>query len=205
MFLKKKLPLILLPILLLSTSCVETVVVGSLGTGVLAVREKSLSNTGKDSIISAKILTSFVANGLKTPGNSVEINVNEGRVLLTGIVIDSKKANLANDLAWKISNVKEVIDEIQLSDIQALELRSFFDLFFDSFITSEIKARMFLIRDIESVNYQVTTVGKTVYFLGIAGSQDEINQVLSLASKIRGVKKVVNHVILKNDNRRTES
>jgi osmotically-inducible protein OsmY len=39
--------------------------------------------------------------------------------------------------------------------------------------------------------------------LGVAQSDEEMRKVFSAVSKIRGVKKVVNHVILVSDARRT--
>ena len=80
----------LIQIILLSfflTSCVETVVISSIAGGAISIREKSFSNTQKDVMIASKLATSYVKNGLKNIGNSVDISVNEGRVLLTGIIL----------------------------------------------------------------------------------------------------------------------
>jgi osmotically-inducible protein OsmY len=189
-------------ILIFLTSCVEAVVFGSAGFGILTVREKSFSNTGKDVLIASKLGSVFIANGLKKPGDSVDITVNEGRVLLTGMVRTPQKANLAYDLSWKVENVKEVIDEIQLGEEKELHFKDFSNAATDYTITLEIEAKLLVLKAVSSVNYKITTVNKIVYIIGIAEDKAEMKKVLSAISKIQGVKKVVNHIILADDDRR---
>jgi osmotically-inducible protein OsmY len=189
-------------LLFFTTSCVGVVVVGSTTAGVLTVREKSFNSTRKDTEIAAKLTSEFISKGLKNPGNSIDITVNEGRVLLTGIARNPSKARLAAELAWKVKAVKEVIDEIQLSEEENLHVRDFGRGFVDYLITAEIEAKLLFASEVSSVNYKITTVGKTVYLLGVAADNSEMKKLLSVVSKTRGVAKVVNHVILADDNRR---
>jgi osmotically-inducible protein OsmY len=182
-------------------SCVETVVVGSVAGGAISIREKSFSNTQKDVAIATKLAANFLSNGLKNIGNSVDISVNEGRVLLTGIVRDANKAKLAQDLAWKITDVKEVIDEIQIGQ-EKLRPRDFSSALVDYFITLQLENKIFFNKNLHSINYKITTVNQTVYFLGIALDDAEMQNALDIASKINGVKKVVNHLVLVNDVKR---
>lgn len=189
-------------LLLFATSCVETVIVGTAAGGFLAVREKSVKKTGSDVSIASKLGSEFVAKGLKNPGNSVDITVNEGRVLLTGIVRDAQKAKLASELAWKVSGVKEVIDEIQLRDGDSIKGKDITTSFSDYRITWTIETKLLFGKSISSVNFKVTTVARTVYILGVAQDNTEMQKVIALASKVRGVEKVVNHIILVDDPRR---
>ena len=189
-------------LLIFSTSCVETVVVGSAVTATMVLREKTLDNTRQDVAISAKLNTEFVKHGLKNPGNSIDITVNESRILLTGIARNPQKASLAAELAWKVTEAKEVIDEIQVSEETALHPRDFPKAFFDYALTLRVETKLLFTREIASVNYKVTTVGGVVYLIGVAADDEELQKVLTLVSKIRGVKKIVNYVILANDSRR---
>lgn len=191
-------------LLIFSVSCVETVVVGSIATGVVVVREKSFSSTRKDVMMATALASEFVKNGLKNPSNSVDITINEGRILLTGIVRDHSKGKLAVDLAWKSNGVKEVIDEIQYSEDEKLRPRDFQIAFTDYLISLQLEAKLFFSGDVSAVNYKITTVNKTTYLLGVAYEDEELRKVLSIVSKARGVKKVVNHIILVDDNRRNE-
>jgi osmotically-inducible protein OsmY len=187
-------------LLLFSTACVETIVAGSVAAGMIATREKNLSHTHSDIAISTKIAMHFLASGLKNPGNSVDVTVTEGRVLLTGIVRDEEKAKSASELAWKVKGVKEVIDEIQLQD--GFNFKNISTAARDYVISAEIESKLLLARGVSSANYQITTVSRTVYLLGIADNSAEMQKVLDLAAKVRGVEKVVNHVILASDSRR---
>jgi len=189
-------------VLFFATSCVETVIVGATTAGVLTVREKSFKSTQKDVIIASKLGAEFISNGLKNPGNSIDISVNEARVLLTGIARDPEKAKLANQLAWKVSGVKEVIDEIQVSEEANLRAADFGRAFMDYVITLEIETKLLFISDVATVNYKITTVNKTVYLLGLANDNSEMQKVLTMVAKVSGVKKVVNHIILVDDSRR---
>lgn len=191
-------------LLIFSVSCVETVVVGSIATGVVVVREKSFSSTRKDVMMATALASEFVKNGLKNPSNSVDITINEGRILLTGIVRDHSKGKLAVDLAWKSTGVKEVIDEIQYSEDEKLRPRDFQIAFNDYLISLQLEAKLFFSGDVSAVNYKITTVNKTTYLLGVAYEDEELRKVLSIVSKARGVRKVVNHIILVDDNRRNE-
>lgn len=192
--------LLVISLLVFCTACVETVVVGSVATGTLALRDKTLSDTGKDTVIATKLTGELLANGLKNPGNSVDFDVNEGRVLLIGIVRDAKKANLATDLAWKIPNVKEVIDEIQLKD--DFRLRDISSSFGDYVITATLETKLLFTKGVSSVNYKITTVGRSVYILGVSANHREMDKVLSVASRVRGVERVINHIVLVDDRRR---
>ncbi len=184
------------------TSCVETIVLGTLAGGVAITQEKKFSETVSDSVIESKILFQLTKVGLKTPRNSVEIVVNRGRVLLVGILRDQSKAGLASDIAWKVDGVKEVIDEIQISDNRSLELHDFAGLMRDYFISLQVESRLLLAQDLASVNYKITTINGSVYLIGIASDELELRKVLSVSARVRGVKKIVNHITLANDEKR---
>jgi len=187
-----------------STSCVETIVISSgIGAG-LAYREKTVDDTRSDIKISTKIGFKFVANGLKNIGNSVDITVNEGRVMLTGIVRDPAKAKLAQDLCWQVKGVNEVIDEIKIDETGKLKIKDFSSSLFDYLLTAEIETKFALAKDLRTLNYQITTVDNDVYLLGVALNDKEMKRAIAIASKVRGVSKVINHVILADDSRRTK-
>ena len=115
-----------------------------------------------------------------------------GRVLLTGAVDKEEEAITAVEIAWDQQGVEEVINELKVDKNSA-----YFDLgqyTRDVFITSQIKSKTFMDRDIKFVNYTVVTVNDIVYLFGISRSEDELQKVAEIASNIHGVKKVVSHV-----------
>jgi osmotically-inducible protein OsmY len=200
---KKLSAIFALLILTFATSCVETVLVSSVAGSALVLRHKTVEETKNDTVIAAKLAKEFLHNGLKNPGNSVDFTINEGRVLLTGVVREAPKAKMAQDLAWAVPSVKEVIDEIQIRDEEKLKVRDVFVATRDYLITAEAETKILFARDVASLNYKITTVSGVIYLLGVADNDFEMRRVLSIASKIRGVTRVVNHVILRDDRRRS--
>ena len=195
---------IYLIILFLLTSCVETAIVGGGGLAVLHSREKTLTQTKSDVIIASTIASKLIAKKLKTPNNFVDTTVYEGRVLLTGIVNSASKAKLAQDLSWQVDGVLEVIDELVVCETCKVGASNTMQTLADSLITTEIETKLFLAKKVRSFNFTVNTVQKTVYVIGIAYSSEEQKLVLKIASQVKGVKKVVNHIILTNDLRRNQ-
>lgn len=184
------------------TSCVETIVISTgFGAG-LAYREKTIDDTRSDIKIATKIGYKFISNGLKNFGNSIDITVNEGRVMLTGILRDPQKAKLAQELSWQAKGVTEVIDEIKINETGKIAPKDIASAIFDYILTAEIETKFALAKDLRTLNYQITTVDNEVYLLGVAINEKEMNRAIAIASKARGVSKVVNHVILANDSRR---
>ena len=188
-------------ILFLSTSCVETVIIGSIGGGVAATREKTFKDSRSDMLIMSTLTLDFVTHGLKNPGNSVNFTINEGRILLTGIVRDQAKVQLAKDLSWNALGVKEVIDEIQVRE-ESLKMKDVGSAFYDYLITAQVEAKLLSARDVSWPNYKITTVGHTVYLLGVAQNDFEMQRAVTVVSKTGGVERVVNHVLLRDDPRR---
>lgn len=193
---------IFVPIVLmfLATSCVETTIVGTVLGGNVAVRNKTIIDTRKDIVIATKIGSKLTTKGLKLPFNSVDVTVNEGRVLLTGIVTSNEDVKKAKDLAWGTPGVKEVIDEIKIAKGDYLHRTAV--AFDDYLISISAESRLFLNKSIRSSNYQITTVDKDVFVLGVARNESELSKTLNIIAKIRGVGRVINHAILLNDNRR---
>jgi len=188
-------------LLFLTTSCVETVVVGSFTTIAVVTREKSMKTTGDDILIAAQIDKNFLTNGLKGLSNSIGVTVNEGRVLLTGVIRDTNKGSLALEIAWKTGGVKEVIDEIEVNQ-NGVGVHDFSGTLTDSYLTSIIKSKLFFYPQIYPSNYKITTFNRVVYLLGVYRSEDDLKELLKIVSKTYGVKKVVNYVISANDDRR---
>lgn len=196
---------LILPILLLFSlsSCVETIVVSSVTGASIASREKSFEDTRGDIKISSKIGYKFLVNGLKNLGNSVDITVNESRVMLTGIVRDAKKAKLAYDLCWQVKGVNEVIDEIKIRDNTAMSFADLGNALKDYYLTLEIESKLLFAKNLNSLNFQITTVDSEVFIMGVAHDKKQLDNVIAIISKTNGVNKVINHVLLADDSRRS--
>ena len=61
-------------------------------------------------------------------------------------------------------------------------------------IESQIKALLLAEKGVTSVNYRWQSVKNVVYIMGEAQSSAELDKVLSIVRRIKGVTKVVSHI-----------
>ena len=59
--------------------------------------------------------------------------------------------------------------------------------------------------DISSQNYDVVTFGRVVHLTGLAKSTAELNRVIRRAQEVKGVTRVVSHVLTIDDPRRVRT
>ena len=179
--------------------CVETAVGAGATTAVAASSEKGIGGTVEDTKIRATI------NGLWMDYNidvwrKLGLDVSEGRVLLTGKVDKAEQRVEAVRLAWRAEGVKEVINDIKVSDEGDLG-----NYARDAWISTQLRTKLLLDKHVSSVNYSVDTVDQVVYLMGIARDRKELDVVVNYARSIAYVKQVVNHVILRDDPRRADN
>ena len=173
-------------------------VIGGGGEGATMVaQERSVGSNIDDTGILIKIKNQYAQSDYKDLLANVEIKVVEGRVLLTGNVDKPQSQIDAVKLAWQVSGVREVINEVQISD-----KAGFSNYAQDVWISTQVKTRLLFAKDIRSVNYSVITVNQTVYLMGIAQDQGELDRATYVASTTSYVQKVVSYVRLKDDPRR---
>ena len=64
-------------------------------------------------------------------------------------------------------------------------------------ISTKVIGKLMLDEDVNSLNFNVETVNKVVYIIGIARSEKEKNQVIDLASQVYGVEQVIDYISIK--------
>lgn len=124
----------------------------------------------------------------------LNLQVQEGRVLLSGNVSKAEQRVEAVRLAWQAPGVSEVINEIDIDESSGLDAQAR-----DAWITKELEATLLLDNAVSSINYSVVTVDKVIYLMGVAQSQAELDRVVGHAKDISYVRRVVNYVLLKDD------
>ncbi|MGQ0662736.1 MAG: BON domain-containing protein [Pseudomonadota bacterium] len=178
-------------------ACVESTVVGVGATaGVAAAQERGIKGAVSDTAIGIEINHYWLQKD-HTFLLTLYLQIHEGRVLVTGTVKDPQARADAIQLAWQASGVREVLNEIEVAtagDIGAYAR--------DVAASAELRARLLVAREVSSVNYHVETVGGVVYLIGVAQDQAELDRVLDIARNLRNVRRVVSHVLMKDDPRR---
>ena len=190
--------LALLTIAFIETGCdpITATVGGAGAVGMGAAEERGLEGAMDDTKIRADINGLWIKEDFSM-FRQVTLDVNEGRVMLTGSVEKPETRVEAVRLAWQAAGVRQVIDEIQVTDqsgiISGMQ---------DSWIANKLRTKLMFDGQIKNINYTVEVENGVVYLMGIAQSQDELDRVIATARDTNDVKKVVNHVLLKSDPRR---
>ncbi len=127
----------------------------------------------------------------------VVVDVVEGRVLLMGMVPSAEDKARAVDIAWKTEGVNAVDDELTVGKPGGAQ--AYLE---DVRISNTLRWKMFTDPKISASNYNVETIGAVVYLSGLAESREELARVLQHARGIKGVKRVVSHVLTIDDPRR---
>lgn len=185
----------LIPFLMLSACEPVTVLMGGgAAVGGLASREKGVSGAMSDSWISTKIKAKLYKFDQDLHAH-VGVNVQEGEVLLTGSVVNQDWIAESERMCWEVDGVKQVLNNIGVDDGNG-GVKVFAG---DAVITSMIKTHLLFGNDIRSMNYSIKTVSGVVYVMGIAQSDEELNQVMEYARNTKGVDRVVSYVRIKNN------
>ena len=167
--------------------------------GVSAASEKGLSGTVDDTKLQTSIDAALIAHDPKA-FLKLSVTIFEGQVTLTGSVPDPQEKVDAVQVTWQVAGVRKVNDEIQVENTSTL-----IDMGRDIRIADNLKAVLFIDKDIKNINYNVDCVNGVVYLMGIAQNQNELDRVIAHARDIGGVTRIVNHVILKTDPSRVTS
>jgi osmotically-inducible protein OsmY len=156
--------------------------------GIAATQEGGIKGSATDFRIRTEI------NDLWFKANTdmfrkLNLSVDQGRVLITGVVQDPMHRLEAVRLAWQPRGVAQVINEIQVADSEGISGYAR-----DTWITTKLRTQMTFDADIQSINYSIETVRGVVYLMGTARSQTELDYVVDLARSIKNVKQVVSYV-----------
>lgn len=175
------------------TRCTTVAIVGGgAAVSTMALRDKSVGETVSDTTLSARISKALYKVSPDVHA-LVGVNVQEGEVLLTGALPTEALRVEAEKAVWSVRNVKCVYNNIAISDKAPICNYSK-----DAWITSQVKAKLLATPSIRSVNYSVKTVNNVVYIFGIARTKSELDHVVDIASRVRGVDRVMSYIRLRD-------
>ena len=186
---------VLLFIALGLSGCANAVI--GLGTAAVAASstEKGLSTSVADAQIFAKLKDRFVkaSTSLLT---RVEITVNDGAVLMTGKVPTHDEKALATKLVWEVRGVREVINELQISNKSDIK-----DIAKDLAASASLRTKLIADKRVSSLNFDIDIVNGIVYLSGIASNAVEKNIVVAHAREVNFTQQVVDYIVLQTDKR----
>jgi osmotically-inducible protein OsmY len=172
------------------SACVGAAVGAGAAVGVAAAREGGVQSSIVDESIRLKISDRWFRHDVDM-FNKLNLSVNQGRVLITGVVQKPEDRVEAVRLAWQVKGVKQIINEIQIG--KDGNVGNFAE---DAWIATQLRARFIFTKEIQSVNYSIEVVRGIVYLMGIAQNQRELDIALRTARTTQGVKQVISYVKL---------
>jgi osmotically-inducible protein OsmY len=159
----------------------------------MAMEERGFVNSARDKAIWTDISARMLDRDSKLFQN-VDVQVHEGRVMLTGFVQKPEDRVEATRLAWQPDGVREVVDEIKLG--RSLDGGDFAE---DVWLIQQIRLKLMFDRDIRAINYSVDCIRSTVYLMGVARTPAELQRVIDHVRDVPYVRAVVNHVRVRTD------
>ena len=178
---------------LMNIGCSPANVLATGGSTAMVVAEgdRTFGTVVDDATIKVNIAAKFLNAGSNM---FVEINttVLEGRVLLTGLVKDQETRIEAVRLVWEINGVNEVINELEIGNRDTLK-----EYATDLWINTQARAVSAKIVGLRVVGYNFETINGKVYVAGITNKPEQLESLIQSLKTIKGVKEIVNYVIVK--------
>lgn len=166
--------------------------------GTAAMEERGFAQTVTDKSTEANISKALLDYDFDT-FRRLNVEVYEGRVLLTGIVPKAEDRIYAVQESWKTDGVVEVINEILIGEsVGTLNTTH------DVKITSTMRTETTLDKEIAAINYSFESVGGHLHIIGIARSEAERERVKAHAREIERVRRITDHTLLRDSEKRTE-
>src|SRR5205807_1660272 len=158
------------------------------GAGYTANQERGVTGTFDDLTIKTNIQNAWLqVNPLMQ--RDFTITVYEGRTLLTGMSPNPEMKVQAAQIASQIPGVRAIYDEIEVAPNEGA-----WESVRDTWISSQIRSNLVFASQVRSVNYTVDTVNGSVYLIGSARTQAELDRVTEAARNVPNVKRVVSYV-----------
>ena len=175
-------------LILTLTSCSS---VGKFGTGVDITFDPRTIGMQIDDTIMQKNLSARLALSDKKYFLSIQSEVLDGRIFLSGKVDNAEEKIKITKMAWETKGVRSVKNAITIKGQS-----NFKNTAKDILITSQLRTALILNKKTKARNYTLETINQNIYIFGIAMDRDEKQQVINEARKIYDVKEIYPSIYL---------
>ena len=170
------------------TSCTS---VGQFGAGVDITFDPRTIGMQIDDTIMQKNLSARLALTEKKYFLTIQSEVLDGRIFLSGKVDEPEEKIKITKMAWETKGVRSVKNAIKIKGQS-----NFRSTAKDILITSQLRSALIFNKTTKARNYTLETINKNVYIFGIAMDEEEKKEVINEANKIYDVKKVFPSIYL---------
>ncbi|MDC0344123.1 BON domain-containing protein [Pelagibacteraceae bacterium] len=173
---------------------------GSFGRGVsISFDPRTVGMQIDDTIMQKSIIARLVLKDKKY-FISIQAEVLDGRIFLTGKVNKPEEKIKITKLAWETKGVRSVKNAIEIKGQS-----NFKSTAKDILITAQLRAALLLNRNIKSSNYTLETINQNIYIFGISFNSEEKKSVIDEANKIYDVKEIFPTIYLVSELSRNKS
>ena len=172
----------------LLTSCSS---VGQFGAGVDITFDPRTIGMQIDDTIMQKNLSARLALADKKYFLSIQSEVRDGRIFLSGKVDEPEEKIKITKMAWETKGVRSVKNAITIKGQS-----NFKSTAKDILITSQLRSALIFNKKTKARNYTLETINKNIYIFGIAMDIEEKQEVVNEANKIYDVNKVFPSIYL---------
>ena len=144
-----------------------------------------------DDTIMQKNLSARLALADKKYFLSIQSEVLDGRIFLSGKVDGPEEKIKITKMAWETKGVRSVKNTISIKGQS-----NFKNTAKDILITSQLRTALIFNKKTKARNYTLETVNKNIYIFGIAMDEEEKQEVINEANKIYDVEEVVPSIYL---------
>ena len=190
----KKISFILLIALLFACSTPS-----QFGAGVNITFDPRTIGMQIDDTIMQKNLSARLALADKKYFLSIQSEVLDGQIFLSGKVDEPEEKIKITKMAWETKGVRSVKNAITIKG-----QTNFRSTAKDILITSQLRTALILNKKTKARNYTLETVNKNIYIFGIAMDEEEKKEVINEANKIYDVKEVIPSIYLATELSRTK-
>tara|TARA_B100000242_G_scaffold272552_1_gene225543 strand:- start:1674 stop:2255 length:582 start_codon:yes stop_codon:yes gene_type:complete len=180
----------------LLTSCSSAT---QFGAGVNITFDPRTIGMQIDDTIMQKNLSARLALTDKKYFLSIQSEVMDGRIFLSGKVDGPEEKIKITKMAWETPGARSVKNAITIRGQS-----NFKSTAKDILITSQLRTALILNKKTKARNYTLETVNKNIYIFGIAMDDEEKKEVIDEANKIYDVEKVIPSIYLASELSRTK-
>jgi len=177
--------------LLLIFFLVSCTSVGRFGTGVDITFDPRTIGMQIDDTIMQKNLNARLALTEKRYFLTIQSEVIDGRIFLSGKVDVPEEKIKITKMAWETKGVRSVKNAISIKGQS-----NFKSTAKDILITSQLRSALIFNKKTKARNYTLETINKNIYIFGIAMDAEEKKEVINEANKIYDVKDIIPSIYL---------
>ena len=169
------------------------------GAGVNITFDPRTLGTQIDDTIMQKNLSARLALADKKYFLSIQSEVLDGQIFLSGKVDEPEEKIKITKMAWETKGVRSVKNAITIKG-----QTNFKSTAKDILITSQLRTALIFNKKTKARNYTLETVNKNIYIFGIAMDEEEKKEVINEANKIYDVEEVNPSIYLATELSRTK-